>query len=130
MRQRLQQFSFSLKHKYCQFSCSSKKVSNFLPAFKNDPPIVGILFPVPQIMIRQLRGILFSIPQNFLLIYLFMPAFENDLPIVGIIFPVPQIMIHQLLGILFLASFSVPQIVIQYVHFNNLGVVYLIFYNF
>ncbi len=92
MRQ-LQQSSFSLKHKYCQIFCSSKSICNFLLAFENDPPIVGILFPVPQIMIHQLRGILFSISRNFF-IYLFMPAFENDLPIVGILFPVLQIMIH------------------------------------
>ncbi len=39
---------------------------------------MGILFPVPQVMIHQLRRILFSIPQNFLFIYLSMPAFEND----------------------------------------------------
>ncbi len=62
------------------FSVLQKNIRNFLPAFENDPPIVGILFPVPQIMILQLRGILLSIPRNVL-----------ELPIVGIIFPVLQI---------------------------------------
>ncbi len=51
------------------FSVLQKNICNFLPVFKNDPPIVQILFPVPQIMIHQVRGILFSIPQNFLFIY-------------------------------------------------------------
>ncbi len=70
MKQQLQQFTFSLRHKYCQFFRSSKNICNFLPAFENEPPVVGILFPVPHIMIHQLREILFSILRNFLFIYL------------------------------------------------------------
>ncbi len=49
------------------FSKKLQSICNFLPAFENDPPIVGILFPVPQIMIHQLRGIIFSISRNFLI---------------------------------------------------------------
>ncbi len=41
------------------FSVLQKSICNLLPAFENYPPIVGILFPVPQIMIHQLLRIFF-----------------------------------------------------------------------
>ncbi len=77
------------------FSVPQKNICNFLPAFKNDTPIiVGILFPVPQNYDPTTARDSFFFPRNFYLFtYLFMPAVENQLPIVGIIFPVPQIMI-------------------------------------
>ncbi len=82
-----------------------------LRAFENDLPIVGILFPVPQIMIHQLPGILFlagfSVPQIVIHLLFFLrnimavlqeiffsfPQTNCDPPTAG----VPHIIIHQLI---------------------------------
>ncbi len=63
-------FHFLSNTNIANFSVPQKSIY-ILPAFENYPPIVGILFPVPQIMIHQLRGILFSIPQEIFYLFIY-----------------------------------------------------------